>query len=459
MPTIAERIASYASSLRYEDLPDAVKHQAKRMIVDALGCAIGGYASPTADIARSFAREVTSKRPATVLCSGEQTSLELAAFANGVMIRYLDFNDGYTGKEAGHPSDSIAALLSSAEVANASGRDLITATVLSYEIFCRFCDVMNVKPLGWDHVTLGGIASVAGASRLLGLTAQQIEHAVNLQVAANIALYQTRIGDVSLWKGCAYANTSRNAVFAAQLAQRGMLGPSPIFEGRGGYFKAVSQRAFDLEAFGGPGQPFKIMECFVKRYPLGQYSQSVVQAAIEARGLIGSVDDIAEVHVRAQDTAIELMARDPEKWRPANRETADHSMPYTTGVALMYGAIRHEHFEPACYRDPRLLELVSRIKCSVSEEANQREPEAMLCDVEVVLRSGERKSVRVAHHRGHWRNPMPDAELAEKFHGLAAGVLPPAQTDRLLTALWQLDQAADIGALIRLTRVSSGGAA
>jgi len=453
MNTIAEQLSDYAARLRYEDLPAPVVHQAKRMIVDTLGCALGGYESEPGRIARGMAEMVTSTQPATILCSGQLTSLDLAVFANGVMIRYLDFNDGYTGKEAGHPSDSIAALLSSGEVGKASGRELITATVISYEVFCRMCDVLNIKPNGFDHVTIGAMASVAGAARLLGLTGEQIRAAINLTVAANIALYQTRIGDVSMWKSCAYANASRNAVFAAQLAARGMSGPSPVFEGRGGYFKAVTRQPFELAPFGGAGVPFRIMDCLIKKFPMGQYSQSVVQAALEARALAPEIDDIAEVQVRTLETAVSMMAGDPEKWRPGNRETADHSMPYSAGVALMYGSVDARYFEPQYFHDPKLLDLVSRIRCSVSEEANAREPEAMLCDFEIVLRSGERKSVRVEYHRGHPRNPMSDQEIEEKFRSLAGALLSSGQQDGLLDQLWNLERLDRVGPIIEATRI------
>ena len=453
MQTIAEQLGTYAATLEYDALPPDVAHQAKRMIVDTLGCALGGYHSAPVAIAGELAAMVTSTQPATILCSGRQTSLDLAVFANGAMIRYLDFNDGYTGREAGHPSDSIAALLSCAEVAGASGRDLITATVIAYEVFCRMCDPFNIKPHGFDHVTLGAMASVAGAARLLGLTRAQIIEAVNLTVAPNVALYQTRIGNVSMWKGCAYANASRNAVFAAQLAARGMTGPSPVFEGRGGYFVAVTRQPFELPAFGGAGVPFRIMQCLLKKFPLGQYSQSVVQAALEVRARIKSVADIEKVHVRTLDTAVRMMAGDAEKWAPANRESADHSMPYATAVALMYGAVEHRYFDAPYLNDPQLLELVSRIECGVSEEANQREPEAMLCDLDVVLKDGGRESVRVEYHRGHARNPMSDAEINEKFRALADGVLPVARQDALLAKLWDLENLDGIAEVIALTRV------
>ena len=452
--TIAERLGAYSVNLRYEDLPAEVVHQAKRMIVDSIGCVIGGYASEPSRIARELAATIISTQPATVLCSGAKTSPDLAAFANGVMLRYLDFNDGYIGKEAGHPSDSLGALISAAEIGGATGKELITATVISYEIFCRMCDLINFKPMGFDHVTIGAMANVLGASRLMGLTAEQTATALSITVAANVALYQTRIGNVSMWKGCAYANASRNALFSVEMAKRGMTGPDPVFEGRGGYFAAVTRKAFELPAFGGEGASFRIMDCLIKRYPLGQYSQSVVQAALEARARIKDLSKIEKIEVRTLHTAVEMMAGDPDKWNPANRETADHSMPYTAGVALMYGGIKTEYFDDPYLHDPELLALVSKFKCSVSEEANQREPEAMLCDMDVLLKDGTREEFRVEYHRGHPKNPMSDDEINEKCRGLIGAQMPTRQADDLLDLLWNLETHGDVKGLFPLTKVS-----
>ena len=221
MSTIVEQLSTYVADMRYEDIPAEVVQQTKRLLIDTIGCALGGYRSPTYEIAQSIAAEVTSTRAATVMVSGLKTSADLATFVNGVMIRFLDYNDGYTSTgESGHPSDSIAAALSVAELMHRSGKELLAAIVAAYEVFCRVCDAVDLKPLGYDHVTVGCMASAAAAARLMGLPPERLAHAFNLAVAANVALYQTRIGHVSMWKGCAYANASRNAVFAATLAAR-----------------------------------------------------------------------------------------------------------------------------------------------------------------------------------------------------------------------------------------------
>lgn len=456
MTTLVDRLSDYVAALSYPSLPGDVVHQTKRLILDTIGCALGGYASEPARIARELAATVTATQSATVLGSGKRTSPDLATFANGVMIRYLDFNDGYTSNgESGHPSDSMAAALTVGDLMRRDGRELIVATVAAYEVFCRVCDQADLKPLGFDHVTVGGMASTAAAARLFGLAPEPMRHAFNLGIAPNVALYQTRIGNVSMWKGCAYANASRNAVFAAMLAERGMTGPSPVFEGVGGYFKAVTRKPFDLGPMGGGAEPFKIMQCLMKRFPLGQYSQTVAEAAIAARDKIGSIDQIAEVHVETLATAIRLMAGDAQKWEPETRETADHSMPYTVATALTYGDIADEHFDPTHLRDPKLRELTRRVKVSEWEEANRRMPEAMLCRVTVTTRSGAKHESCVEYHRGHWRNPMSDAEVEAKYRKMALQRLPAARVDELAERIWRLEETRDAGDILRLTVMAS----
>jgi 2-methylcitrate dehydratase len=256
---------------------------------------------------------------------------------------------------------------------------------------------------------------------------------------------------VSQWKACGYGNANRNAIFAAQLARRGMTGPAQVFEGRDGFFKVVSRQPFELAPFGGNGRPFGIMRCHLKRFPLGNFSQTVVTAILKAREAIQEVRDIAEVHIRTSQKALNIMADEPGKWRPRNRETADHSIPYTAGVALMYGTVDQSYFGEQYLRNEELLELVSRIKCFVTEEANRRDAEINPCDLDLILKSGERKSVRVEHHRGHWRNPMSDAEVEEKFRSLVANMLPAPRTDALLGQLWELEDLGEVGTLVRMT--------
>jgi 2-methylcitrate dehydratase len=448
---VAETLADYAVRLRYENLPADVVRTVKRTILDTIGCAIGGYEAGPSRIAISLAAKVNATPGATVFCGGIKTSQELAVFANGVMIRYLDFNDGYiTPMGGGHPSDTLAALLSCAEIAGRSGRDLILATALAYEVFCKVADVLDTRGLGLDQSTMLGLASVVGASRLMGLTAEQMVHAIGITVGGNTAINQGRVGTLSNWKDFASAEASRKAIFSAQLAQAGMTGPSRVFEGPLGFFNVISRKTFDLPKL---GEPFGIMRAFTKRFPLEQYSQTVAEAATQVRPFFASADDIQEVNIRVSRNAIKVMADSPDKWRPQSHETADHSMPYAAAVVLMHGTIDDHYYEDPYLHDPRLLDLVGRVRCIASAEADVHEKDYNLCDFEIVLKSGTRKAVRVEYHRGHPKNPMTDAEMEEKFRSLAAKYLSEERIDALLRQLWMLEDMPKAATLVEMTKV------
>jgi 2-methylcitrate dehydratase len=449
--SMADALARYATGLNYEDLPEDIVRTAKRTILDTFGCAFGGYTAGPSQIAIKLASDVNARRGATVLCNGIKTSADLAAFANGVMIRYLDFNDAFVSLThgAGHPSDTIAALLAAAELAGGSGRDLIAATVLSYEIFCKIADTFDYLGSGVDHSTITGFAAVVGASRLMGLSREQMVHAIGITVGGNTAIRQGRADTLSNWKAFAAADASRKAIFSAQLAQSGMTGPDKVFEGRLGFFNLISHKPTAPPQL---GEPYGIKRAFTKRFPLGQFSQTVAQAAVEARPFVRGPDEIQEINIWVSRSAIKVMADSPDKWRPQTHETADHSIPYAAGLVLMYGTIEPDYYEDPYLHDQRLLELVSRVKCMPSDEADRSEHEFNLCELEIVLKSGERKTVRVEYHRGHFKNPMTDAEIEEKFRSMAQKHLSADRVDNLLRQLWALESVPKVGELIAATR-------
>ena len=447
---MADALAQYATDLRYEDLSEDIVRTAKRTILDTLGCAFGGYTAGPSQIAIKLASDVNAKRGATLLCNGIKTSPDLAAFANGVMIRYLDFNDAFVSLThgAGHPSDTIAALLAAAELTERSGRDLITATVLSYEVFCKIADTFDYLGSGVDHSTMTGFAAVVGASRLMGLSLEQMVQAIGITVGGNTAIRQGRTDTLSNWKAFAAADASRKAIFSAQLAQSGMTGPSNVFEGRLGFFNLISHKpTAPLQL----GEPYGIRRAFTKRFPLGQFSQTAAEAAVEARQFVRNPDEIQEINIQVSRSAIKIMADSPDKWRPQTHETADHSIPYAVSLVLMYGRIEPEYYEDPYLHDQRLLDLVNRVKCMPSDEADRSEHEFNLCELEIVLKSGERKTVRVEYHRGHFKNPMTDGEMEEKFRSMAHKHLSADRVDSLLRQLWALESVPKVGELIAAT--------
>jgi 2-methylcitrate dehydratase len=238
---LAKRLAGYADGLRYDHLDDATVERVKVHLIDSLGCGLAAFDEKPVRICRDVALAGSGGR-ATIIGTKRRVAPDLATFANGAALRYLDLNDAYVGRITGHPSDNIAAVLAVAEAERASTTELITAIALAYEVNCRLIDAYGIDfgSRGWDVPVLSLPAVALAAGKLMKLTSEQLEQAVNLALNDHIAMGQTRAQSLSDWKGIADAEAGRNAVFATMLARAGLTGPAPIFEGRAGFHQLVS---------------------------------------------------------------------------------------------------------------------------------------------------------------------------------------------------------------------------
>jgi 2-methylcitrate dehydratase len=436
---LANHFAEYAAQLTFDALPDAVVHEAKRRFIDSFATAVGAMDSEAYKIARRGAERVKGK-PGASLLEGGKSSPEWATFVNGLLIRYLDYNDTYLSLEPAHPSDNLAAVLSTGEIARSSGAELITAAVLAYEIQCRLCDASSLRKNGFDHVTYGAISSALAAGKLLGLNVEELTHAVGIAGVCNTALRQTRAGELSMWKGCAFANAARNGVFAALLAGDGMTGPAPIFEGDLGFMKLLTG-PFTVETLGGGAQPFMITSTYIKFWPAEYHSQSAIDAALQLRPQIGDIEQIKSIDIHTFDAAVDIIGKDPEKWRPKTRETADHSLPYCTAVALADGDVTLAQFAPERLADEKLLALVAKIKIHRDAELSKRYPVGIPNRLTVTLNDDRQFVLEVEFPRGHAKNPMTDEEVEHKFRTLVAPRYGAKRAQRMLKTLWKMEKA------------------
>ncbi len=451
MDRILQNLSDYAVGLSYDDLPQEVIDRAKHIVVDTVGCVLGAAQSPPAVIARQAASEVTSAAPATVLVSGQKTSPDLAAFANGVMIRYLDFNDTYTSVSTCHPSDLLAPVLAMVEATRGNGRDVILGMVLGYEVFCGLLDSGAMDPEGiWDQSTYGVIAAAVTAAKLLGLRKEQIANAISLAVSSHITVQQVRMGQISHWKGCALANASRNAIFSTTLASKGMTGPGEVFEGKSGFMRGTGI-SFELLPFAGSGQGYRIMNARIKAFPSGYFSQSAIEAVLELRPRIPSINDIKEVQLQTFPSGYYVMGSNEANWKPETRESADHSLPFVMAVALMEGDLGIRHYDQEYYKRPDVRTLMQKISVRVGEEPVAAWPDVPLNIGDIEMNSGTVLSTKVSFHLGHFKRLMTDEDQERKFRPMVEALLPKSQTDRLLTCLRRLDQIEQIDDLIALT--------
>ena len=448
-----DQLSAYGISLNYPDIPSEVVHECKRRLIDTLGCAMGAFTAEPSRIARAIARRTTSDPSARILGTPHKSSPELAAFANGVMVRYLDFNDQYRKvKGGGHPSDTMAAVLAMGDALHASGKAVITAVILAYEVFCNFSEVLYFTEKGFDDATHCAFASAVGAGKILGLSKASMAHAIALSIVPNMALRATRRGELSMWKGCAAGNACRNGIFASLLAAEGLTGPlNAIEEKEGGLWSLLG--SFEWEPFGGQGGPFRIALTNLKYFPSEYHSQAAIAAALQLRDKV-EIDAIESITVDTYWMAWNGIGSEPEKWHPATRETADHSLPYIVAAALVDGSIEPATFSEERIRDPRLRALIQKVTVRENPEFTKQYPNLVPCRIEVVSSGGGRQVAGVSYPRGHAKNPMTDAEIEDKFCRLCSGSLTPTQTQAVLASLWALDQVNDVGQVLELFAVS-----
>ena len=433
-----------AYTTKKHSLPADTLHEVKRRLIDSFGvmCAAKHNDAPRA--ARAYAETFALENGASIFGSALRAAPDVAGFANGVHVRYLDFNDTYLSREPLHPSDCIPPLLALAEWKNLGGLALAEAIAVSYEISMDLCDAASLRAHGWDHVNYIGIGVAAGASRLLDLDAAQTAHAISIALVPHAAMRQTRVGELSMWKGAAAANSARHGLFGAMLAARGFTGPFEPFVGEMGMFaqmlggETVDDAALASLARG--DAPHRICDSYIKKYPVEYHAQSAADVAVELHAEIGDWQNIASVEIETFQAAYEIIAMDPEKWKPTTRETADHSLQYITIAGLIDGQVDEETFSPARLRDPRIHDLLARTKLSSSAQLTALYPESIPNRVTVKTQDGATHTREARYPRGHAGNKMSDADVVAKFERNRANVMSDAEANRLRAVVWELER-------------------
>ena len=461
--TLAHQLANYACALEFEDLSRNTVHEVKRRVVDSLGCALGAWNEEPCTVARVVASDFSAKHGATVVGTTHKAPPDWAAFANGCCIRYFDYNDTYLSKEPAHPSDNLSAVLAIGESVGANGKEIITAAALAYEVQCRFCDAASLRARGWDHVTYGAISTALASAKLMRLDPERTRHAVNIAGVACAAMRQARVGELSHWKGVAFANAARHGVYAALLARAGMTGPAPIFEGQMGFEKQLNVSLGEVgsvftkkaEAMPGEGPASMILKTSIKYWPAEYHSQSAIEAALFLRNQIEDLSQVKTMVIESHDASVDIIGSEPEKWRPQQRETADHSLPYITAVALIDGEVTDKQFAPERFTEPGIVMFLQGVKVERNNELSALYAEAVANIVHVHLADGRTLTKRVDYPLGNAKNRLNDSELEGKFFTLAAPKIGKEGADRSLEYAWKLDEARDVTNLMKSLEISA----
>src|SRR6202030_1591195 len=433
--TLAHQLADYTCSVRFEDLSKETVHEVRRRMVDSIGCAIGAWNEEPCKIARSVASEFSAKNGSTIIGTAHQAPPDWAAFATGCCIRYFDYNDTYLSKEPAHPSDNISAALA-----------------LAYEVQCRLCDAASIRARGWDHVTYGAFSTALAAAKLMKLNPEKTRHAVNIAGVACAAMRQARVGELSHWKGVAFADAARRGVYSALLARGGMTGPAPIFEGQMGFEKELGVSLGDVgEKF--KGAPAMILNTSIKYWPAEYHSQSAIEAALFLREQIDDVSKVKSMTIESHDASVDIIGSEPEKWKPETRETADHSLPYIAAIALIDGAVTEKQFQPERFADSEIWKFLENVKVERNAELSTLYPGAVANIVHIDLADGRRLTKRVDYPLGHAKNPLEDFEVEKKFLKLVEPTFSRDHAAKVIEHVWSLDEQKGVHHLMKMVRV------
>ena len=449
-------IAEYAAGVGPDRIAEAASRAMRNRLVDALGCGLGALDASPCVAARSLAAAATAEPGASVIGLAGPSTPELAAFANGCMVRYLDFNDTYHTEGGGHPSDMVGAVLAAAEISGRSGPEVLSALHVAYEVFAALADAVPMRDHGWDYGAFLAIAAAAGTGRALGLDEEQLANAVCMAVTPNMPLFVTRTGELSNWKGCASAYAAMAALFAARLAAAGITGPPRPFEGKFGLWEQATG-PFDLGGLGSPVNGLSAVErtsCKLNPSDFETQIPAEVFGGLHAEGI--RPDDIEAIDVSTYYVAWDLIGGGQgdhaEKWDPKRRETADHSLPYVIAVALADGRVTKASFAPDRVADPALRPLMARVAVAEDPEITRTWRAKPAYEFVVSLCDGRSRRIRVDHPRGHFNRPLDDQDFDDKFLANSTVALSPDTALELLSLLRGIDELEDLSPLMGLLR-------
>jgi 2-methylcitrate dehydratase len=461
--SISRTISEFAVNLKYEDLPKNVAEEVKRYLYDSIGCAFGGYHTKDVNILRDIYKEMGGKPEATLIGFGDKIPAVNATLVNSLLIRALDFNDIYWKEDPSHPSDLIPAALSTAEMVEASMKEVITAIVLAYEFEQRLCEfaVPGIRERKWHHATLTQFVSPIVAGKILGLTVDQMVNAIGISGSHNHTIGCPTAGKLTMMKNTVDPMAVQSGVFAALMAKKGYTGTEAVFEGKEGFMDTflgwnakeqaispvkmqgrdgISEWQWNLDKLtGGLGANYKILECGMKAFPTEALTHTHLSATLNVitKNNI-TYDKIETVTLTTLAQAYDILF-DPHKYRPESRETADHSLPYCIAAALVDHKITTQSFSDEKMKDPRIWEVIDKIKGEPSQEFEKMFPAKQPSKVVVRTKDGKEYSEYLEFPKGDPREPMTMEDLGNKFNALSNNLLGPERQKEVMQTIFSCE--------------------
>jgi 2-methylcitrate dehydratase len=452
--TITGPISQFAAALKFEDLSQDAIYQAKRFLLDSLGCALGGYRVHDVTIASQVLDEIAGRGPCTVIGSGRRVDPVSASLANALMIRCMDYNDIYWKQDPSHPSDIFPAALACCERAQSDGRELIVGLVLGHEFECRFCEAAfpGIRERGWHHATLTAFVSPIVAGRALHLSAEQIQHAIGISASRHVTLGAVTAGKLTMMKNTVDPMATQSGVLAALMAEKGYTGPEHVMDGKEGLTHCFGPEWKLNVLTDGLGASWRITQCGMKFFPTEALTHAPISGVLDlVREHDLKPEQVEKVRIRSLARAADILS-DPSKYDPRSKETADHSLPYVIAAALVDRQVTPAQFTPEKIMDPAIRAQLRKVEVVGDPEIEKVFPALQRVIVTIRTTSGYEFTRQLDYPKGDPRNPLSDAEIEEKFAALAGPVLSRAAQTKVREAVWNLEKLDSVTSLMKLLK-------
>jgi 2-methylcitrate dehydratase len=457
--TITAKMARWAAGLQYPQLSQEAVYQAKRFLLDSVGCALGGYQQHDVKIALEVLDEIAGRGPATVIGTGKKVDAVSASLANALMIRCMDYNDIYWKQDPSHPSDIFPAALACCERAKGNGKELVVGLVLGHEFEMRFCEAAfpGIRERGWHHATLTAFVSPFVAGRALHLSWEQIQHAIGISASRHCTLGAVTAGKLTMMKNTVDPMATQSGVLAALMAEKGYTGPEHVVDGKEGLAHCFGPEWKLNLLTDGLGESWRITQCGMKFFPTEALTHTPISAVLD---LVKQHDlkpeQVAKIQIRSLARAADILS-DPSKYDPRTKETADHSLPYVIAAALVDRQVTPAQFEMKRIMDGTIRTQLRKVEVVADPEIEKVFPALQRVIVNVSTTDGRTISKQLDYPKGDPRNPLSDAEIEEKFAALAEGVLSSTAQKQLKDAIWGLEKIGSVNKLMALMKADVKG--
>jgi len=453
MESISLTMAEFALNLQYADIPAEAVKEAKRFLLDSIGCGLAAVENEDMKQAFEYIEKLGGKKQARTMGHGHLTNMPNATLMNSLLVRGMDYNDIYWEQDPSHPSDIIPAALSVGEFKNCSGKELIEGILIAYELEMRMCLAAypGVREVGWHHATLTQFVSPVVAGKMLGLDKNKIVAAVGISGSAHSTFGGVVAGDLTNMKNTADPMAVEAGVRAAMLAETGFSGPVKVFEGKEGLFEVISNVEWKSDILtNGLGTKFLITDCEYKAFPTEALTHQPITATLELmKNHNLKPKNIKEILIETTARGADILS-DPSKYTPKTKETADHSLPYCIAVAVAKGNVLPSDFEIEALKDPLVLETINKVKVIANGEIDSLFPRVKRAICTITTSDGEKYNKQVDHAKGSKQNPLSDEEVISKFRANASSVLSEKRMDELIKATFDIENFSDIGDYIDL---------